>query len=111
MSQSGSNLGKIRENKAKGLIMEKKENVLVPLRWGNVVDAETIYANQIFIYTAGSEYYLAFGEIKYDPRTGPEAPPEFVEIEPLVKIAATPEKIKEFANIIVGYLKSRGEWD
>ena len=89
--------------------MPENEPILIPLKWGKVDQAETIYANQIFIYTSGTEHYLAFGEVRYDPTIDRENPPEFIEVEPLIKIVTTADKIKEFAQIITHYLKSRGE--
>lgn len=78
----------------------KPDGVVLPVKWGDVAQSPTIYANQLLISHTGSEFYLVFGEISAIFPGGKEQLPEGLEIQPRVKIAITRENMVAFANVI-----------
>jgi len=78
----------------------KTDGVFLPVKWGDVTQAPTIYANQLLFSYTGSEFYLVFGEISAIFPVGKEQLPESLEIQPRVKIAITRKNMVAFANLI-----------
>ncbi|NOR04746.1 MAG: hypothetical protein GQ575_00360 [Deltaproteobacteria bacterium] len=78
----------------------KPDGVVLPVKWGDVTKAPTVYANQLLISHMGSEFYLIFGEISAIFHGGKEQLPESLEIQPRVKIAITRKNMIAFAKVI-----------
>ena len=73
----------------------------IPIRWGKSDQLETVYANNLFITNAGSEFYLVFGEVAPPTESaGGQPPPKFVEVKPVVRIAISPQAMIQIANVI-----------
>jgi len=75
----------------------------IPMRWKAITETTTIYANNLMITHGGGEFYLIFGEtvppVILD--TTVDKIPEVVDIEPVARIAVTPENIERFADAIL----------
>ena len=84
------------ENNEKGALQ-------IPLVWLLQEEVKTVYANQLIVTHAGPEFYLVFGEAtppfitSKDFETGVE-PPKQVDIQPMVRIAVTPEVFRTFVD-------------
>jgi len=78
----------------------KQEMVQIPLRWASTANLETIYVNHLVITHAGAEFYLVFGELPMPPSLNPTEMPEFVEIMPKVRLAISPQAMKNIARVI-----------
>jgi hypothetical protein len=76
------------------------EGVTIKLVWGNSSNVPTIYANNLYITHAGSEFYLVFGEMSPVTEFNLDELPEHLEIKPVAKIAVTPENMIRFAEAI-----------
>lgn len=78
------------------------EDVQFQLLWGKSDDLPTLYANQLFIGHTGGEFYLVFGEASIPALLEAQLDelPESIEINPLVRIALTPENMLRFADAI-----------
>ncbi|NHZ71609.1 MAG: DUF3467 domain-containing protein [Aquificales bacterium] len=74
--------------------------VLIPLSWPDVKDAPTIYANELFVTHSGNEFYLVFGEVPPLMVTAKEELPDFVEVNPVLKVAVSPGNMLRFAEVI-----------
>lgn len=81
---------------------EKTEEkiITIPLVWGDFEDIPTIYANEMFISHAGSEFFIVLGEVAPISNLNKETPPEHIEIKPVAKIAITPKNMLRFAKAI-----------
>jgi hypothetical protein len=76
----------------------EKAGIKVPMRWGPHDDLQTTYANHLLITHGGKEFYLVFGEAV--PPTSMDEVPEYVRIEPVARIAVSPETMLGFAEVI-----------
>lgn len=80
----------------------------ITLKWPNSVkDVPTHYANALWVTHAGPEFFLVFGE--FSPPVGEEEPPDVIEIQPLIKIAITPEVMMSMAEAIQGNVEKYKE--
>lgn len=78
------------------------ESVAIRLVWGDSTSIPTIYANNLYITHAGSEFFLIFGEMSPIMEIDIEKMPEELAIKPVAKIAITPENMLKFADVISG---------
>ena len=93
------------------MAQEKKEDdaprpdqISVDLRWGDDKDLSTLYANNLHVTHQGGQFYLVFGEITPPlivdfKKEAPKLPREW-KINPLVRIAVTPQIMARFADAI-----------
>lgn len=78
---------------------EKHEEgvVQIRLRWQDISDLPTLYANQVYITHSGNEFYVIFGETQL-PLLVNMTPEEMgslgeIEVKPVVKLVFTPDGI------------------
>src|SRR3972149_5297580 len=83
----------------------KQVAVSVPVQWGIPDSLPTVYANQLIITHAGSEFYLIFGELVPPTILGEGNLPEKVDIKPVAKVAVSPEAMLRFAEVIASNVK------
>ena len=74
--------------------------VTINLVWGNPEGIQTIYANNLYITHAGSEFYLVFGELQPLLQVDKDKFPSHLEIRPVAKIAISQENMMKFADAI-----------
>lgn len=84
---------------------EAQESITVRLIWPETVkDLPALYANQLFISAAGSEFFLIFGTVTPPlllPYQEEElAKLETIEVMPVAKIAVSPGAMLSMAEII-----------
>ena len=79
--------------------LELKE-VTINLVWGNPDSIQTIYANNLYVTHAGSEFYLVFGELQPLLQIDKDKFPSQLEIKPVAKIAISQENMLKFADAI-----------
>ena len=68
--------------------------VQIRLRWQDASDLPTLYANQVYITHAGTEFYVVFGEVQLPVLTN-KKPEELEELQvkPVAKLVFTSEGI------------------
>ena len=76
------------------------ENLEIKIRWGDATEISTIYANNLVITHAGSEFFLVFGEIPPILELDKDKIPGELVIKPVVKLAITPENMSKIAEVI-----------
>lgn len=76
------------------------DSIEIKLVWGDPSEISTIYANNLLITHAGSEFFLVFGEFSPIVELELSKIPKELVIKPVAKIAITPENIDKFAKVI-----------
>ncbi|MFZ5821952.1 MAG: DUF3467 domain-containing protein [Chloroflexota bacterium] len=85
------------------------ESVAIRLVWGDSANIPTIYANNLYITHAGSEFFLVFGEMSPIMELDIEKMPEELIIKPVAKIVIAPENMVKFADVISGNVAKYSE--
>jgi hypothetical protein len=70
----------------------------IPVRWESGTDIKTLYANHVLITHTGNEFYMVFGEAI--PPHSMEGAPEYVRIEPVVRVAVSPGSMLQISEAI-----------
>ena len=78
----------------------EQDTVQVPIKWGSGEHLDTVYVNQLFISRAGVEFYLVFGELVMPVSLRPEEIPKALEIAPRVRLAVTPEAMRNMSRVM-----------
>ena len=77
------------------------QGITVQTQWESAENVPTIYANHLYIsHAGGNEFYLVFGELGPQPDLDMNSPPEYLEIEPVAKIAVSSPNMLRFAQVI-----------
>lgn len=92
---------------------EREGLVQARLRWQDTAGLPTLYANQVYITHAGTEFYVVFGEVQLPVLVNvrPEDIGE-LEVKPVAKLVFTPEAIIPIVEAMADNLRSfqrRGE--
>ena len=74
--------------------------VQIPLNWDTAEDIQTVYANQMSIIHTPLEFYLTFGELTLPPDFGIAAPPNQLTIKPRVRLAISPDAMRNMMNVM-----------
>ena len=81
-------------------VVTEQDTVQVPLKWGSGEHLDTVYVNHLSISGAGAEFYLVFGELVMPVSLRPEEIPRTLEIVPKVRLAVTPEAMRNMARVM-----------
>ncbi len=84
-------------------------SVEIKLVWSDASNIPTIYANNLYITHAGSEFYLVFGELAPTMELDIDNLPEKLEVKPVAKIAISHENMIKFADVISGNVAKYNE--
>jgi len=79
-------------------VVTEQAAVQIPLKWGSGEHLDTVCVNHVFITGAGAELYLVFGELVMPISLGPEEIPKTLEIVPKVRLAVTPDAMRNMAR-------------
>ena len=77
--------------------MAEKE---IMIYWEDNPDLQTHYVNQMFVSHSDNDFYLIFGEITPVILNENMDIPEKIGIKPVIRIALTPENLKEFIDVL-----------
>lgn len=81
-------------------VVTEQGAVQIPLKWGSGEHLDTVYVNHMFITGAGAEVYLVFGELVMPFSLGPDDVPKELEIVPKVRLAVTPDVMRNMARAV-----------
>lgn len=76
--------------------------VKVELQWKLDDDVPTVYANQLLMSNAGSEFYLIFGEVIPIGVKDPFNIPSKLYVHPRIRVAISREIMGQFVKVIDG---------
>ena len=74
--------------------------IKIPLEWATAQDVQTVYANQLLVTHAGSEFYFMFGEVVPPAIVGESQIPDHLEVKIVARIAIPKEMMPQFVNAI-----------
>ena len=79
---------------------EKEKPIEIPIKWDDIENVPTIYANEMIISHTGGEFYLIFGEMQPPIGYDKDNLPESIKVNPIVKVAITHKNMLKFAEVI-----------
>ena len=77
--------------------MAEKE---IMIYWEDNPDLQTHYVNQMFVSHSDNDFYLIFGEITPVILNENMNKKKKIGIKPVIRIALTPENLKEFIDVL-----------
>jgi hypothetical protein len=72
----------------------------IRLEWKNNDSLKTVYSNQLLVTHAGAEFYLIFGEVVPPTILDGSQIPEYLDIEPVTRIAVSHEMMEKFIEVL-----------
>lgn len=72
----------------------------IPVLWKTVDSISTVFANELIIVHTKNNFYIVFGEAFPMPIVEEEIDGPFISVQPVAKIALSPDSMKAFLEVM-----------